>query len=161
MALGLWKKSTPEPLPELGDDTTATALLDCVVQELLDGKARQEVAKELVRHRWERPAATQFTVLAQQIARELLQTPTQRAACARRGADRMQAAYGWIGSGLAMGILLTALGPSLRRYNRLCLLPIAYGVVEFISGYTLWYPHRTFWTSEDTAKAKLDMAGKK
>ncbi|MDB5340175.1 MAG: hypothetical protein JWN70_5794 [Planctomycetaceae bacterium] len=161
MASGLWKKSTPEPPPELGDDATATELLDCVVQEILDGKARTEIARELVRHRWERQAANQFTLLAQQIARELLLTPPQRGACARRGAERMQAAYGWIGSGLVMGIFLTVMGPGLRRYNRWCLLPVAYGVVELISGYTLWHPHREFWTANDVAKAKSDLAAKK
>lgn len=161
MASGLWKKSTPEPPVELGTDASATELLDCAVQELLDGKARNEIARELVRHRWDRQAANQFTQLAQQLARELLLTPPQRSACARRGAERMQAAYGWIGSGLVMGIFLTVMGPGLRRYNRFCLLPVAYGVVELISGYTLWHPHRKFWTADDAAKAKLEMAGKK
>jgi hypothetical protein len=41
------------------------------------------------------------------------------------------------------------------------LLPIAYGVIELISGYTLWYPHREFWTSEDAKKAKQEIDGKK
>jgi len=157
---GLWTKRTPEPPGELGNDATGNELLDCVVQELLDGRGRTEIAKELVRHRWERPAANQFTLLAQQIARELMQGPDQRAACARRGAERMQAAWGWIGSGVVIGIFLTIfVGPALRRYNKFALLPIAYGIIELISGYTLWFPHRTFWTSDDAAK--VDKAGKK
>ena len=157
---GLWTKRTPEPPPELADEATATAILDCTVQELLDGRARNEIVNELVRHRWERPAANQFTLLAQQISRELMRAPAQRGACARRGAERMQASYGWIGSGLVMGILLSVMGPNLRRFNKWCMLPIAYGVVEFISGYTLWHPHREFWTAEDAAKAKLDMTAR-
>ncbi len=157
MASGLWKKGTPEPPLELGNDATATELLDCVVQEILDGKARTEISRELIRHRWDRQAANQFTTLAQQIARELLKTPAQRGVCARRGAERMQAAYGWIGSGLVMGFFLTVMGQNLRQYNKFCLLPVAYGIVELISGYTLWYPHRDHWKAAEATKAKSDL----
>ncbi len=157
MLAGLWNKGASEPPPELGNDASANELLDCVVRELVDGRSRTEITKELIRHRWERQAANQFTQLAQQIARELLQSPDQRAVCARKGLERIQAAWGWIGSGVVMGIFLTSFaGPALRRYNRWVLLPIAYGVVELISGYTLWYPHRDFWKAEDTAKIKSD-----
>lgn len=162
MLAGLWNKGASEPPPELGNDASANELLDCVVHELVDGRSRNEITKELIRNRWERPAANQFTQLAQQIARELLKAPDQRAVCARKGLERIQAAWGWIGSGVVMGIFLTSfVGPAMRRYNRWVLLPIAYGVVELISGYTLWYPHRDFWTPEDASKAKGDAAGKK
>ena len=160
MIAGLWTKRTPESPGELGNDATANELLDCVVQELLDGRGRSEITKELIRHRWERPAANQFTLLAQQIVRELLQEPEQRAACARRGAERMQAAWAWIGTGVVVGIFLTGFaGAATRRFNKFALLPIAYGIIELISGYTLWFPHRAFWTSDDAAKA--DKVGKK
>lgn len=155
----MWNKVAPEPPVELGDDASANALLDCVVQELLDGKSRNEITKELIRNRWQRPAANQFTLLAQQITRELMHAPAQRAACARRGAERMQAGFGWIGSGTVVGILLTVVaGPALRRYNRWALAPVAYGLIELISGYLLWRPHREFWTAEDAAKAKAEAA---
>ena len=161
MAFGLWKTRAVEPPVELADEATAAALVDHVVQELLDGRARNEVVRELVRNRWDRKAANQVTLLAQQISKELLRAPAQRAVCARRGAERMQAAYGWIGAGLFAGLLLTVAGANLRRFNMWSLVLVGYGVVEWISGYTMWQPHREFWTAPEADKTQLDNAAKR
>lgn len=161
MVFGLWKTQAGEPRVEVANEATAAALVDHIVQELLDGRARNEVVRELVRNRWDRKVANQLTLLAQQISKDLMRAPAQRAACARRGAERMQAAYGWIGTGLFAGLLLTVAGANLRRFNLWSLVLVGYGVVEWISGYTLWQPHREFWTPPDADKAQLDSAAKR
>ncbi len=150
MLWGTSKTRSTEPPPQLGDDASATALLECVVQEMAAGRARNEIAHELVRHRWERAAATRFCHLAQEIAKEVRQSPDQRAVCARRGMERIQASYGWIGSGLLIAVMLWVGGPNLQRFAPSSLLVVGYGLVELISGLALWWPHKDFLTDKST-----------
>lgn len=144
MVLGIWKSRSAEPAPELGTDESANALLECVVQEMIAGRSRADFVHELVRRRWERAAAARFCHLAQDIVREVMKSPDQRAACARRGMERMQASYGWIGSGLIMGIMLWVGGKNLQRYSLWSLAVVGYGIVELISGLALWWPHKEY-----------------
>lgn len=137
---GLKKRNAEKVEP--ADDELANKLLDAVVQELVDGRSRTEIVRELLRHGWQRDAANQFTQLALQICREFRSSPEQRAACARKGAERMQAAYGWIGSGIFMALLINFAIDSLKPYVMVSWVPIVYGIVEFVSGYLLWFPHR-------------------
>lgn len=144
MAWGPFKSRSTEPAPQCGDDASATELLDCVVQELVAGRARSEIVHELVRHRWQRSSATQFCAIAQEIAQEVRHSPDQRSACARRGLERIQASWGWIFSGLIIALILWRGGKDLNRYTAWSLLVIGYGLVELISGLALWWPHKEF-----------------
>lgn len=154
MVLGFWKSRSAEPPAELGNDESANALLECAVQEMIAGRSRADLVHELVKHRWERSAATRFCHLAQDIAREVMKSPDQRAACARRGMERMQASYGWIGSGLIMGIMLWVSGKNLQRYSLWSLVVVGYGLVELISGLALWWPHKEFLPANESTASR-------
>ena len=144
MAWSLVKSRAAEPPPALGNDESAPELLECVVQEMLAGRARSDIVHELVRHRWQKSAASRFCQLAQQIVSEVRQSPEQRAACARRGLERIQASYGWIGSGLIIAVMLWAGGNNLGKFAGLSLIIVGYGLIELISGLILWWPHKQF-----------------
>lgn len=160
MVLGIWKSQAAEPPLELGDDASANALLECVVQEMLAGRSRADFVHELVRRRWQRSAATRFCQLAHDIVREVMKSPEQRAICARRGTERMQAAYGWIGSGLIMAIMLWMSGKNLQRFALWSLIIVGYGLVELISGLALWWPHKEFLPENEPASRNIPPANK-
>lgn len=150
----LWGKTatqSAEPAVQLGDEASSTTLLECVVQELVTGRSRNEIIHELVKHRWQRPAATRFCQLAQEIANEARHSPDQRAVCARRGMERIQASYGWVGSGFIIALMLWVGGPSLQRYATWSLLIVGYGLIELVAGLTLWWPHKEFATASANA----------
>jgi hypothetical protein len=149
VVLSLWKSRAAEPAPVFGDDASAMELLECVVQELIAGRGRSDIVHELVRHRWQRPAANRFCHLAQEIAGEMRQLPEQRAACARKGLERIQASYGWIGSGLIVAVMLWAGDNNLGRFAGWSLIIVGYGLIELMSGLTLWWPHKQFLPAVD------------
>src|SRR5262249_22782176 len=143
----------------LGNDTSANELLEGVVNDLMGGRSRSQITHELVKHGWEQKAAAEFCRLAEDIANELRSSPDQRAACARRGLERIQAAGGWVGSGLVIGLVLNFGNAAVKPYAVWSLAVVAYGLVELISGLALWWPHKDF--VPDSALFKTTSANKK
>lgn len=146
MVWGKAKSGTAQPAEQLGDDASASALLECVVQELVIGRARNEIVQELVRHRWAKPAANRFCQLAQQIAKEVRHAPDQRGMCARRGYERIQAAAGWIGSGLVIALILWFGGQNMQKFAAWSLIIVGFGLIELMAGLTLYWPHKDYLT---------------
>lgn len=148
-----WGKSNVKSAAptDLGNDNSANELLDRVVEELVKGRSRSEVTNELVRHGWEKKAATEFCQLAGNIAREIRTSPEQRAACAQRGMERLQAALGWIASGIVIALIMRFGVLALRPYWLASLAVVGFGVVELISGFALWWPHKEFLDGQATS----------
>lgn len=129
-------------------DTSCLQLLEAVIHELDEGRRSSDISAELIHQHWTKSAATQFCELAATIRREMKSLPESRSSCAQRGFEGMQAAGSWIGFGAFGGIVMYMLGNNLRPMAIYALLPVLYGVVELISGFLLWWPHRDFMKQE-------------
>lgn len=138
------KFNDSEAIDNSTDEKSSQELLDSVIHELNDGRTTNEVSAELVRQKWTREAANRFCELASKICREMKFLPDHRAACAKRGYESMQGSYGWIGFGICATAMMYLVGNNARNYALFGLLPVLYGVVELVSGFLLWWPHREF-----------------
>lgn len=125
-------------------DKACDDLLESVVQGLIDGLHRKDISADLVRQQWPPEAATRFVELASTIHHELKFLPEHRAALAKRGHEGMQAAYGWIGAGIGGWALMYLFDGMPRKMALYALILPLYGIVELISGFLLWWPHRDF-----------------
>jgi hypothetical protein len=138
------KFNTSETVAIASNDKACQDLLDSVVHELNSGRHTSEISTDLVRQNWSRDAAIRFCDAASKICRELKFLPDHRTACAKRGYDSMQGALSWIGFGACAGVMMYLVGNNARQYAAYALLPVLYGVVELVSGFLLWWPHREY-----------------